>query len=160
MKKYKILSSHVRSTFLFLSVFLSATFFVQPAFSADYCVIVSVDNTYSADNTAMKQMVKRLFLANATQWPGGVTARVFARKKTNPAQTIFEKQVLNMSTSELNSHWARQKQTTGATPPRSVGSNSILMRLMARDPGSFSILAKEGLGPLPPTVKVLFEFSD
>ena len=125
--------------------------------AADYYVVVNEANGFNGSEDEAKALIRRLYLKNTKNWPGGETAVPFARKGTSDAQMALLQTILNMSDAEHVQHWARLKQTTGDTPPRAVGSNSILLRLIKREPGAIGVM--EASGPEPDGVKVLLKFS-
>lgn len=126
--------------------------------AADYYIIVNEGNGFNGSEDEAIALARRIFLKNAKSWPGGTKAVPFARKAMSPEQLALLRQVLGMSENEHGQHWAKQKQTTGDTPPRAVGSNSILLRLVKREEGSIAIV--DGSGPEPEGVRVLLKFSD
>lgn len=127
------------------------------ASAADYYVVVNEANGFSGSEDEAKALIRRLYLKTTKNWPGGETAVPFARKGASSAQMALLQAILNMSDSEHLQHWARQKQTTGDTPPRAVGSNSILLRLIKREPGAIGVI--DASAPAPDGVKVLLKFS-
>ncbi len=129
------------------------------ASAESYTVVVNAKNNMSAaDKEAAIIQVKRIYLKETKNWPGGQAAVPFSGKKTKPVFMALLAGVLSMSQSEYDAYWARLKQTTGDTPPRSVGSKNILLKLIARDAGAIGIISSSEAGSLPNTVKTLFEF--
>jgi len=124
----------------------------------EFYVVVNSANNFSGTDTETKTLVRRLFLKSIKKWPGGEKAVPFSRKDTNPAQAALLTEILSMSNAEYGQYWARQKQTTGDTPPHAVGSKSILLRLIRREPGAVGII--NGSGPEPKGVKVLMKISN
>ena len=146
---------------LSIVVFAGANSFVaasiNSATAADYYVVVNSANNFSGSEDEAKSLIRRVFLKSTKNWPGGETAVPFSRKDTNAAQVALLANILAMTEAEHGKHWARQKQTTGDTPPRAVGSKSILLRLIKREPGAIGVM--DGSGPEPEGVKVLLKFS-
>ncbi|RMF15507.1 MAG: hypothetical protein D6757_04430 [Alphaproteobacteria bacterium] len=128
------------------------------AHAAEYMVIANAANPDAAKGDAMKEVVKHLFLKEQTNWPGGLPARPLARPAGSPAETAFAAEVLGMNASALDNHWLRLKQTKGETPPRAVGSARILLRLVGKYPGAFSVVSADEVDTLPPETKVVFRF--
>lgn len=126
--------------------------------AADFAVIVNAENPFSADEAGAKAQVARLFLKQQTQWPGGTEAVPFARDAGSPEQSAFEASILGMSAAEQDDHWKRLKQTTGEAAPRGVGSTSILVRQVAKNPGAFGVISLQDAGKLGAGAKVLLEF--
>lgn len=135
--------------------FVASSF--NSAAAADYYVVVNSANSFNGSQDEAKTLIRRVFLKSTKNWPGGEKAVPFSRKVTNAAQMAMLVNILSMTDAEHGKHWARQKQTTGDTPPRAVGSKSILLRLIKREPGAIGIM--DGSGPEPEGVKVLLKFS-
>lgn len=150
-----------KATLTVASLALAANM-VLPSWStanaADFYIVVNEANGFSGSEDEAKALARRIFLKNAKSWPGGKKAVPFARKTSSPEQMALLSEILGMSDSEHVQHWARQKQTTGDTPPRAVGSNSILLRLVKREEGSIAIV--DGSGPEPEGVRVLLKISN
>ena len=146
------------SVVAFAGVNSFATASLNGAVADDFYVVVNSANNFSGTDNEAKTLVRRLFLKSTKNWPGGEKAVPFSRKSTNSAQAALLTEILAMSDAEHGQHWARQKQTTGDTPPRAVGSKSILLRLIKREPGAIGIM--DGSGPEPDGVKVLMKISN
>ena len=127
------------------------------ASAADYYVVVNEANGFNGSEDEARALIRRLYLKTTKNWPGGETAVPFARKGSSDEQMALLQAILDMSDSEHVQHWARLKQTTGDTPPRAVGSNSILLRLIKREPGAIGVI--DASAPAPQGVKVLLRFS-
>ncbi|MBL4789052.1 MAG: hypothetical protein JKY60_08375 [Kordiimonadaceae bacterium] len=139
---------------------LTASASIQTSATADdFYVVVNNSNGYSADIADMKTQIRRFYLKESKNWPGGSTVVSFSRKPSHVAYHAMLNGLLKMSPSEFEEHWARKKQTTGDTRPRSVGSTNILLRLIKRTPGAIGIIKKADSTSLPDGVKVLFEFA-
>jgi len=128
------------------------------AWAAGYKVVVNANVAYAGAPDEAKQIVRRIFLKEATAWPGGPDATPLGRKTDDPAFTAFLSNVLGMTQAEYDAHWARLKQTTGDTPPREVGSASILERLIAKRDGTVGLVSADEAANLGEGVKVLFEY--
>jgi hypothetical protein len=144
----------------FLAFFIASflMFYSGVAQAGDYAVVVNSGNSYSAGVDEMKQVVKRIFLKDQTAWPGGEAADPFYRKSGSPEQAALIQNLLGFSDSEMQDHWALKKQTVGDTPPRSIGSSSIVSRQLSRKAGGVAIVSSADISSLSPDVKVLFEF--
>jgi len=130
-----------------------------PLAAADYYVVVNEANTYSASAEEMRNQVRRYFLKESKNWPDGNNVVSFSGKPGNAGYEALLSGILGMNQSEFDAHWARKKQTTGDTRPRSVGSTNILLRLIKRDAGTIGIIDKADEGKIPDGVKILFEFT-
>ncbi|WP_262695971.1 hypothetical protein [Kordiimonas aquimaris] len=153
-KKIKLFSALIAGFGSMLTVSILSASAIN---AADYYVVVNTENNFNAGEDELKAMLRRVYLKTAKNWPGGTTAIPFARKASNTAHTALLGSILMMTDTEHGAHWARLKQTTGDTPPRAVGSDSILLRLIKREPGAVGII--ESKGTEPEGVKVLLKFS-
>lgn len=126
------------------------------AIAEDYAVVVNAANNSNAD----KSEVKSLFLKQRTAWNDGTSAVPLGRSDDSPEQQGFNAAVLGMSSADLSGHWQAEKQKTGETPPKSVGSEGILFRQIKRKPGAFGVVLASSAAALPDGIKVLFKFSD
>jgi len=146
---------------LSIVMFVGASLFVASSVAgvaaADFYVVVNSANDFVGSETEVRSLIRRMFLKSTKNWPGGEKAVPFSRKDSNQAQMVLLANILSMTDTEHGQYWARQKQTTGDTPPRTVGSKSILLRLIKREPGAIGII--DGSGPEPAGVKVLLKFS-
>ena len=141
------------------TAFVVSTISQAPVIAADYYVVVNEANTYTAETAEMRNQVRRYFLKESKNWPDGSNVVSFSGKPGKPGYDALLAGILGMNQSEFDAHWARKKQTTGDTRPRSVGSTNILLRLIKRDAGTIGIIDKADAGKIPSGVKILFEFT-
>ena len=130
-----------------------------PASAAKFALIVNANTKYDGAPEKAKEQVRRLFLKQHADWPGGTVAIALARSPNSPAENAFSKDILGMSETELNEHWLKLKQTRGETPPRAVASDRILLRLIGKKPGAFSYIALDDFVETE-GVEILIEFGD
>ncbi|MDQ7018011.1 MAG: hypothetical protein Q9M33_02495 [Robiginitomaculum sp.] len=123
-----------------------------------FAVIVNAENNFTGDENTKRTQIKRLYLKEQTAWPGGVESIPFGREAGSPEQVAFEKSVLAMSNSEIESHWLKLKQIRGETPPRGIGSVRILARQVGKKPGAFGVVLASEAATID-GAKVLFEFT-
>lgn len=154
MKKMSkcLMSAVVGMTVLTSSTVLTA----HAAMAEEYAVIVNAENSYSAPKDEAQEVVRRIFLKQQSDWPGGPEGQPFARGDT-PAQKAFSQAVLGMDDVAYSDYWIQMKQTEGTVAPRAVGSASILVRQVARKPGGVSVVPASQ--SLPESVRTLFTFS-
>lgn len=131
----------------------------QGALAADYALIVNAANPIEGSEAELKSQITRLFLKQQNDWPDGTSAVPLDRKADSAEHTAFLKGVLEMSETELDTHWLRLKQISGETPPREVGSDRILIRTVGKAEGAFGMVANDPAG-FPPEIRVLFTVSD
>lgn len=151
-------------TIQYLSKFMTALCaifviaFAPQALAQSYAVIVNNVNSFSGDETAMKQQVKRLFLKQSSAWQGGTEVRAFDRAKGSPETTAFISDVLGMDEAAVARHWLSLKQKTGETPPRNVSSSNMLVKLVSKYEGGVGVVDSTTASALPDGVRVLFNF--
>lgn len=131
---------------------------VVSAVAQDYAIVVNAANDYSASEDEMRTTVRRLYLKEQSEWPNGITAEPFAREADDPAHQAFLSNILGMSAADAENHWLRVKQTRGETPPRTVGSGRIIMRLIGRQDGAFGIVSAEDAEGAGSDVRILMRF--
>jgi len=122
-----------------------------------FAVVAHQDNAGFESVADAKATVKKLYLKELTQWPGGVEARPYARERQSQEQAAFVKDVLGMTDAELARHWLRLKNASGTTPPKDVDSERLLLKFVARNQGAFGVVALDAARSAE-GVKVLFEF--
>lgn len=133
---------------------------IPAAAAAEYAVVVNSENTYSASADKQKNVLKRLFLKRQKSWPNGIDAEPFNLKEDNPAYQALLESILEMDEAAVAAHWLAEKQTTGTTPPTSIASARVIMKLIGKKTGGVAIVSEADAQDLPETVKVLFTFSD
>jgi hypothetical protein len=141
-----------------LTVFALAAGWISPALAQDYVVIVNASNSYKDSVDKMKEDIKRIFLKKQGDWPTGVKAVPLVPESSDTAYTSFLNSVVGMDVAAVDAYWNKRKLADGETPPRSIGSSSILFRQVGRKKGAFGIVRKDDAASAPDTVKVLFEF--
>ncbi len=129
-----------------------------PTIAQEYAVMVNAQNGFSGDDNVKRTQIKRLYLKEQKNWPGGVEAIPFGREEGSAAQQAFIQKVLGMTGTELEAHWLKLKQMSGETPPRGVGSARILARQIGKKPGAFGVVQASEAAAVEGG-KVLFEFS-
>ena len=147
-----------RSSTLAAITFALLSVVIGQSASADNVVIVNINNSYTANEDTMRKVVKRLFLKQQSTWPDGTNAKSFDRRKASAEQQAFNSTVLGMDDAVIARHWLSLKQTTGETPPRTVGSTNMLAKFVAKYDGAFGVVAESELGSLSDRVRVLFKF--
>ncbi len=131
---------------------------VPSVYAEGKCVIViNAANNFSADEAAMREQVKRLFLKQQTEWSNGTKAKPFDRVKGSPEHEKLLSEVLGMSEAKLASHWLSLKQKTGETAPRNVKSARSLLKLIGKYEGAFGVVDEATAASLPDGVKILFK---
>lgn len=122
-----------------------------------WALIINSANACTDTGDAAKATVKRLFLKELTQWPGGLAAKPYARDTNSAEQVAFLKLVLGMSEAEIARHWLKMKNMNGTTPPKDVDSERMLLKYVAKTDGAFGVVKIEA-AKAAEGVRVLLEF--
>lgn len=128
-----------------------------PKAVAKYAVVLHVDNPITETGESARAIIRKLFLKELTRWPSGSEAKAYSRGSESPAQTAFRQTVLEMSEAELARHWLKQKSMNGATPPKEVETDRLVLKYVAKNPQAFGIVSLESVKDAT-GIKVLFEF--
>ncbi len=140
---------------IFILLFLFSVTYINPAFAVakEYAVITNLEN----NSSATVDDIKNLYLKELSNWPNGQKAIAYGRDKNSPEQIAFNKTILGLSDVQISNHWIYKKQVSGETPPRAISSKRMLLRQIAKRPGSFGIVAADQVNS---GVKVVVTFSD
>lgn len=122
-----------------------------------YVLVVNAGNKVDLDEAAARQLVRKLFLKDLTQWPDGSEARPYQREGSSAPQEAFVKRVLDMSAAELARHWMRLKNGNGTTPPKEVDTDRMVLKYVARHLGAFGVVPLDAVKDVA-GVRVLFRF--
>ncbi len=130
------------------------------ALAGPVCVADQFAVIVNAENAGDEQEIKNLFLKRKTSWNNGEIAVPLAREDASVEQAAFNATVLGLSASELAGHWQTEKQKTGETPPKAVGSERILFRQIQRKKGAFGIVPVSSIEIPPDGIRVLYTFEN
>lgn len=108
-----------------------------PAGAESYAVVTNADNTARDVDAAT---LRRLYLKEQAEWPGGRAAKPFGRPATSGAHKALLENVLRMDQDRLTRHWISLKQRTGQRSVLEVDSDAKLQALLQRFPGAFGVL--------------------
>jgi len=128
---------------IIIASFMLILSFTHTVKAEDYFVIANTSDSTFSIPTEAKLRIKQLYLKESKNWKASLTAKPFARPSDSPVQIAFEKTILGMSRNEINAHWLRLKQIRGETPPRAIGSTTILIRQLERKPGAFAVIRQD-----------------
>ncbi len=143
---------------IFLSLALAGAFQAQgDTKQTKYVVVVNTANACNQSGKDAQATVKKLFLKELTQWPGGAEARPYAREGTSDEHAAFVKLVLGMTDAELARHWLKMKNMSGTTPPKDVDTDRMVLKHVAKHQGAFGIVTADAAKGAE-GVKVMFEF--
>ncbi len=147
-------------TLLFVAVPGPAPSAVPTADDAELVVVVNPANVLKGDDTA-RASVRQLYLKQRSEWPvrvGGepLDAKPFGRAAGSVEQRAFLSAVLGMSEVDLVKHWIDLKQRTGQTEPRSLASDRMVLKMVAKYPGGFGVVDRASADEQSDSVRVLF----
>jgi hypothetical protein len=143
---------------IFLSLALTGAFQAQgDTKQSGYVVVVNTANTCNQTGKDAQATVKKLFLKELTQWPGGLEARPYAREGTSAEHAAFVKLVLGVADAELARHRLKMKNMSGTTPPKDVDTDRMVLKYVAKHQGAFGIV-KADAAKGAEGVKILFAF--
>lgn len=83
---------------------------------------------------------RRLFLKHTNEFPDGNRAQVATLHQDSDVRREFEKQVLNMSASQLKTYWAKHIFTGQNRPPQEFDSEEQMKQWIASTPGALGYL--------------------
>jgi hypothetical protein len=128
---------------------------VGAAQSAGFSVIINDGNTFAGEEAEAKQLVKRLYLMDRSDWPGNTPAKPFGRALSSAEHEAFLQNVLEMTQAQLEQHWQSLKQRTGQTPPVEVSSDKMLLKMVQKYEGAVGVMPSAAVDP---SVRVLLTF--
>ena len=119
----------------------------------NYSVIINRNNKTSS--ASVLSLLKQLYLRKKSEWPNGIKAKPIGRPLDSQEHAYFLKLVLGMSEADYAEYWLSLKQRTGQTSPRSVSSNKVLLKLISKYKGAFSIVDTKKLDILPEDLTII-----
>lgn len=119
----------------------------QPAFAADFVVIVNPANSASID----EEQIAKIFLGQTKTFSNGTEATPIDQKE-GAIREEFGNKVLKKNPSQLKAQWARQIFTGGAKPPKEMGSDEEILKFVASTPGAIAYVDASKVNK---TVKVI-----
>lgn len=109
---------------------------------ADLAVIIS------AKRPALKmsqEEVAKVFLAKTTTFADGMRALPVDQTSGTPLREQFNAKVLDKSDSQLKAYWSRVVFTGTGTPPKEVGGDNEVKKLVADNPNLIGYIDKTKL---------------
>ncbi len=105
-----------------------------------YVIVVNAKNPYKADKRTIKKIIEQLYLKKRLYWPKGKKCTPYARGIASDENKAFANGYLQISPQAMRRYWASRKQQDGATHPRKIKSDRILLMLIRRKKGAFGVL--------------------
>jgi ABC-type phosphate transport system substrate-binding protein len=109
---------------LSISLFL---FLISATCHAEVVVIVHPDNT----STVSAEDIQAIYLAKATTFANGETAIPINLPASNDVRTIFERDIIQRSKSQMKSYWSKLVFTGQASYPKEVSNSAEVVKLVA-----------------------------
>ena len=105
---------------------------IQPVISADDRIVVVAhpDNSH----TITQEDLYRLYFGKLTTLPSGQRLVAIVNNGDEAQLKLFSNLVLQRSSQQLRSYWARQLFTGKGKPPRRVKTSTVLKDLIANNP--------------------------
>lgn len=104
---------------------------------SDVVVVVHPDNPIKVLDSAT---IKRLYLGQARRFPGGHSLEFKALPNDHALTHSFFLSVLNMSPSQVKTHWASLVFTGRGAPPGQLETQAQLLEWLARTPNGMTFL--------------------
>lgn len=103
---------------------------ISGAAFAEVAVIVNPAN----NNTVDADAIKRIFLGKQTDFPDGSSAVAIDQKEGSQVVNEFNSKILDRSASQLKAYWAKLIFTGKGSPPKKVGSDAEVLKIIASEP--------------------------
>jgi ABC-type phosphate transport system substrate-binding protein len=136
-----------------IAVFLcSLTMFSANFVYAETAVIVSSSN---ANASLDSDTVSRIYLGKSSNFPSGDQAVPVDQSEGSATRDAFNGSVLGKSSSQLKAYWSRLIFTGKGTPPKEVGDDAAVKKLVAANPNMIGYIDSAAVDD---TVKVVLTF--
>lgn len=113
-------------------------------------VIVHPSNSATIDSAT----IKRLFLGKVKSFPGGAAAVPVTLAEGSSGAETFNQTLLNKSSSQLKSYWAKLIFTGRAKPLKTAGDDAEMINLVSGNPDMIGFVEGDASGD----VKVVASF--
>ena len=99
--------------------------------------------------------ISRIFLGKSKRFPGGSDAIPLDQAEGSAVRTSFVSTVLKKNDQQIKSYWAQLLFTGKGTPPKEVGSDSDVKKLVSQNP---SLIGYIDSSEADDSIKVVYEF--
>lgn len=120
--------------------------------AAEVVVIVSAK---SAVTTLRADQVADIFLGQIASFPDGVEAVAIDQRIGTPLRDEFYQKVTAKTAPLIKAYWTKMIFTGRGQPPREVGGNAAIRKLVAATPGVIGYIDKSALDPSVKAVLVV-----
>ncbi len=115
----------------FITSVVAASALVPALAFADIAVIVSADNGNAAlDN----DMIAKVFLGKSKTFPDGSKAVPLDQDEGSATRDDFYQKIANKDAGQIKSYWSRLIFAGKGTPPKAVGSDADVVKLVSSNP--------------------------
>jgi len=121
-----------------------------PAFS-EVAVVVNPQNA----SEFSRNYLKKIFLAKTKKFPSGESAVVVGQKAGSDIRKEFLKNLLNKSENQMKAYWSRLIFTGKALPPKEIGSDMEVKKLVNENPALIGYIDAESVDE---SVRVVVRF--
>lgn len=121
-----------------------------PAFS-EIAVVVHPQN----ESELTLNYLRKIFLAKTKLFPSGENAVMVGQKTGSDIRKEFLKKLLNKSEKQMNAYWSRLIFTGKALPPKAIGSDAEVKRLVSENPALIGYIDAESVDD---SVRVVVRF--
>lgn len=130
---------------------LSLSLLASSVAIAETAIIVNSANASSMDiNT-----VSRIFLGKSSSFPSGDQAIPVDQNEGSATRDAFNDSVLGKNASQLKAYWSRLIFTGKGTPPKEVGDDAAVKKLVANNPNMIGYIDSAAIDD---SVKVVLTF--
>jgi len=130
---------------------LSLSLLASSVAIAETAIIVNSANASSMDiNT-----VSRIFLGKSSSFPSGDQAIPVDQNEGSATRDAFNDSVLGKNASQLKAYWSRLIFTGKGTPPKEVGDDAAVKKLVANNPNMIGYIDS---ATIDDSVKVVLTF--
>ncbi len=118
---------------------------------AELVVIVHPSNNNQLDEAT----ISKIYLGREKSFADGQSVVPLALADSAPASTAFNDAVLKKSSSQLKAYWSKLVFTGKGTPPKEIGSEEEMLKLVATNP---SVIGYVDASKVDASVKVALKF--
>lgn len=119
--------------------------------TAEVAVIVHPSNK----NVLDKKFIARIYLGKKKSYPDGSVVLPISQNEKTPVRDEFIEKVVGKSIHQFRSHWSQLMFTGKAKPPKEVGRDDQVKKIVAANP---AVIGYINASAVDDTVKVVGQF--
>jgi len=139
----------MKKSMILVAAFASVMF--SSLASAEIAVIVHPSNANAVDEAT----ISKIYLGREKSFADGTSVLPMSLGESAAASAAFNEKVLKKSSSQLKAYWSKLVFTGKGTPPKEVGSDDEMVKLVAGNP---SLMGYVDAAKVDASVKVVFKF--